>query len=105
MNYCEIPIDDLKPVKLERTKSLDLPLPKFKLISKFPPLVRDVTIENPGSDTLDTLRKLEGLMFVENVDEYQGRITYRLIFQKMSGSYSEAEIKAIDKSLESFQQD
>ena len=104
LNYCEIPIDDLKPVKLERTKSLDLPLPKFKLISKFPPLVRDVTIENPGSDTLDTLRKLEGLMFVENVDEYQGRITYRLIFQKMSGSYSETEIKAIDKSLESFQQ-
>lgn len=104
LNYCEIPIDNLKPVKLERIKSLDLPLPKFKLISKFPPLVRDVTVENPVSDTLDTLRRLEGLLFVENVDEYQRRITYRLIFQKMSGSYAEAEIKAIDKSLESFQQ-
>ena len=104
LNYYEISLDDLKPVKLERTKSLDLPLPKFKLISKFPPLVRDVTVENPVSDTMDALRKLEGPMFVENVDEYQGRITYRLIFQKMSGSYSEAEIKAIDKSLESFQQ-
>ncbi|MCR4277506.1 MAG: hypothetical protein NUV80_03650 [Candidatus Berkelbacteria bacterium] len=104
LNYFEISIDKLKPVLVELTKSLELPLPKFKLISKFPPLVRDITVENPGEDTVDELKKLEDLLFFKIVDEYQGRITYRLIFQKMTGSYSEAEIKAIDSSLESFQQ-
>lgn len=104
LKYLEVSIDKLKPAVRGYVKSLDLPLPKFKLISKFPPLVRDITIENPEESIVDALKRLENLHFIEIIDEYQGRITYRLIFQKLSGSYSETEIKAVDSSLESFQQ-
>lgn len=104
LKYCEISIDGIRPISSARTRSLDVPLPKFKQISKFPPLVRDVTIENPSEDTINELNSLEDLLFVENIDEYEKRVTYRLVFQKMSGSYSEAEIKVIDSKLERFQQ-
>jgi phenylalanyl-tRNA synthetase beta subunit len=102
LKFLEFSIDDLKPLTALPHRSIELPLPRFKSISKFPPLVRDITIDHPDSDTVDALNNLEGLLLVEAVDEYQGRLTYRLIFQKMAGSYTEIEIQAIDTKLKKF---
>lgn len=103
LKFLDLTIESLQPVTVEPQRSLELPLPKFQPISKFPPLVRDVTIENPTEDTLEALKRLEGLLLVEVIDEYQGRVTYRLIFQKLSASYSEQEIQSVDSALKSFQ--
>lgn len=102
LKFLDLTIENLQPVTVEPQRSLELPLPKFQPISKFPPLVRDVTIENPTEDTFEALNRLEGLLLVEVVDEYQQRVTYRLIFQKMDGSYTETEIQAIDVILKKF---
>ncbi|MEK7171076.1 MAG: hypothetical protein AAB774_02120 [Patescibacteria group bacterium] len=102
LSFLELSIDQLKPVAVEPPRSLELPLPMFRAISKFPPLVRDVTIENPDDQIFESLKALEGLLLVEAVDKYQERVTYRLIFQKMAGSYTELEIQAIDAQLKKF---
>ena len=104
LKFAEISISKLSPVSVERPRILELPLPHFKTISKFPPLVRDVTIDqSTSSDFLDELKSFDRLLLAEAIDEYQGRLTYRLVFQNMNASFSEEEIKAIDSDLERFQ--
>lgn len=102
LSYFEIPVDQLKPAIAERPSRFDLPLPKFQSISKFPPLVRDITIDEQNTNSIDDLKKVDGLLLVEKVDEYEGHVTYRIVFQKMESSYTESDIQAIDKDLKKF---
>mgnify|MGYP001580496212 FL=1 len=102
LSYFEISVDQLKPIIAERPSRFDLPLPKFQSISKFPPLVRDITIDEQDANSVDNLKKIDGLLLVEKVDEYEGRVTYRIVLQKMESSYNESDIKAIDKELKKF---
>ena len=102
LSYFEISVDQLKPIIAERPSIFDLPLPKFQPISKFPPLVRDITINEQDANSVDDLKKIDGLLLVEKVDEYEGRVTYRIVLQKMESSYTESEIQAIDKQLKKY---
>ncbi|MDP3993310.1 MAG: hypothetical protein Q8Q05_03825 [bacterium] len=102
LSYFEISVDQLKPITAKRPTRFDLPLPKFQSISKFPPLVRDITIDELDSNSVDDIKKLDGLLLVEKVDEYGGRVTYRVVLQKTESSYTESDIQAIDTQLKKF---
>lgn len=81
-------------------------LPKVQPISKFPPLVRDVTVaDNVGDKLAGLVKEIPGLLNCEKIDHYtnpetsQVSETYRLIIQKMTGPFTEADIKIVDTKL------
>lgn len=81
-------------------------LPIIKPISKYPPLIRDVTVdESKESNLKEKLISQPRLLLFEPIDRYEragkeAAITYRLIFQKFDQSFTETEITAIDHNLE-----
>lgn len=104
--YFELSIDNLQPAFVTNRDRLELSLPQYKTISKFPPLIRDITIDQTGErydEALKFFQSSNDLLFFEVIDEYQKRVTFRLLFQKMSGSYLKEEIKTIDETLKRFQ--
>ncbi len=107
VGYVELPIENIAPTHPTQARSLELSLPVFKPISKFPPLVRDITFHqesNASKTQLEELKDSPDLLLIEQIDQYQDRLTYRLIWQKMSGTYSQEEISQIDEKLRHFQE-
>ncbi len=111
LSYLELPVEKLQPTPTDYPTSLERSLPKYKTISKFPPLVRDLTIDQKeGQDDhpFDQLKDRQDLLLAEVIDQYHDpvskrrSVTYRLIFQKLTSSYTEDEIKTIDKELKTF---
>ncbi len=97
----QLPLSELKPTKTSIPALVTAPLPKFKPISKYPPLVRDVTIPKTSHRLVESFNVLaKNLLLAELVDEYQDNQTYRLIFQKMNGSFDEADIHSIDALIQ-----
>jgi len=107
VQWRQIPVDNLRS-KLTDNPALSLqPLPQFQPISKYPPLVRDATIVVKKLD--DSMRIIQNfhthfpeLLLAEVVDSYHDEkitVTFRLIFQKMGGSFTQKEISVIDQRL------
>lgn len=100
----EIALKDIGPAVTAITVSERLP--NIKPISKYPPLVRDITVNESKEERLkEKLAGQQQLLIFEPIDRYERAdigvtITYRLIFQKLDQSFTEAEIKAIDQDLE-----
>jgi len=113
--WAEIPLEQI-PTTEERPSHSSEPLAQFKPISKYPPLVREVTIEaNPegtsGSGYYHGLvssakTEFQDLLFVELADSYTNvstsrqTETYRLIFQKMDSSFDQKDIHLIDDKIQ-----
>ncbi|MEX1124005.1 MAG: hypothetical protein WEC81_02430 [Patescibacteria group bacterium] len=100
----EIPVIELTPKKIGPTISA---LPQFTKISSFPPLVREITV-TPGDGTvfINSLTKtFPELLLVEHIDSYVNPNTgttsdsYRMIFQKHTGSFTKDEISQIDNKI------
>ncbi|HSX42029.1 MAG TPA: hypothetical protein VLE93_01625 [Candidatus Saccharimonadales bacterium] len=99
--WTQLPLKDVKPAKAITPASFKKKLPKFQPISKFPPLVRDITIAKTQQNAVDAFKQTAGsLLLAELVDQYRDNQTYRLIFQKMNGSFSEADIRDIDSQIQ-----
>ncbi|MEX1052084.1 MAG: hypothetical protein WEC83_01715 [Patescibacteria group bacterium] len=103
--YGELALEDVVKPATELTVPK---LPSFKKISKFSPLVRDVSItSSAGSGFVDKLPdKFPELLFVEQIDSYTDpdtkhvTDTYRLIFQKLNSTFTQDEIAAIDQRVD-----
>lgn len=105
----EVEIGDLTT---KDTTTPSLRLPTFKLISKFPSLVRDLTIFGKDDETNYTIRAVSEqfpqLLLVEVIDRYVNpetnisSTTIRFLFQKMDGSFTQEEIDTISNKLETF---
>jgi|GEM_PF-5212443 len=106
--FGEFPLSLTKPVSTEEPAVFKQPLKQYQKISKFPPLVRDVTVN--GADEPATLisqlyQSFPELLLAEQTDSFthpetkKVALTFRLIFQNMSTSFSQAEITTIDQKL------
>lgn len=95
-------------VKVADGVNVKTTLPNFQTVSKFPPLVRDVSITSPTSDDFNKniYQQFPELLFVEQVDTYtdpktkRTTKTYRLIFQKNTASFTQEEISEIDQRID-----
>ncbi len=80
-------------------------LPNFKGLSKFPPLVRDISVTTKF-DAAALHQEFSELLMIEKIDSYthpdtkKTTDTYRLIFQKHDESFTQEEISRIDKKIE-----
>jgi len=98
----ETNIDNLKPQAVEKGV---LKLPKYRSISAFPPLVRDVTLSQQ-LNVDDLYQEFPELHLVELIDSYSDRQTgkvtetYRLIFQSANNSFTAEQISLIDEKLD-----
>lgn len=109
--WAELPIENLEPKHATLPESLARPLPTFRLISPFPPLVRNITLD-AGPSTLEKINKAKKqfseLLIIELIDSYineqKGAIreTYRLLFQKMDGSFTEDDIYKLLNKVRAF---
>lgn len=105
--WAQLPINSI-PVTETVTSPIDIPV--FKPISKFPPLVRDITLTGTNIDSTGLIKDWENefpqLLFVEQIDSYvnpetkQHSETFRLFFQKTDSSFVEEEIRSIDQQLD-----
>jgi phenylalanyl-tRNA synthetase beta subunit len=107
INFVEI---DFNACQIKQVGNvIKFPLGKMKLISKFPPLVRDFTVIAKEKSALEMItecqEKVPEILLGEIIDEYtnpethQTATTIRLILQKMSGSFTDDEISVITKKL------
>ncbi len=104
--FCQLPVSRIK-TSIENFPTIELP--KYQPISKYPPLVRDITLINESRSlseiTDDFAKQFDNLLLVELVDEYHNSengeksLTFRLIFENINQSFNEEEISAIDSKL------
>lgn len=112
--FAEIDLADLKLQTNPPPICVEQPIPKFRPISKFPPLVRDKTVQKSGSEIDSTLRAAADhfpqLLLAEIIDEYINpetkltSTTIRFIFQKLESSFTQVEIDQLSAELENFLQ-
>ncbi len=110
--FAEISVDQLEPTSAVTPNVITSPVKNMKLISKYPPLSRDITITNSSDAAENITNKLVGefnnLLIAELIDEYHDEqsgkksLTFRLIFQKMENSFTQEDIDIIDKKLELY---
>jgi phenylalanyl-tRNA synthetase beta subunit len=104
----QIPIDQVPDIKPTHKP---INLPQFKPISKYPPLVRDVTLVEQELDVSAIRDLFPELLFVEEIDSYlnpttkKKSVTYRFLFQKFENSFVSEEIKSIDQRIERYLND
>ena len=103
--YGEVPIANVKVTESTRTQTA---LPAFKKLSKFPSLVRDISLDSGNVFETESIHSdFPELLFVEKVDSYTNpdtektSDTYRLIFQKHDESFTQEEIAKIDSKIQS----
>lgn len=115
--FGQINIDKINVVRgtkwLSFTKQ---PVAKFKAISKFPPLLRDLTLELKPTDLGAMMTRLadfknkheDKLLIVELIDSYHPvgsdriKYTFRFIFQNHERSFTQVDIEAIDALLKDY---
>lgn len=107
LNWLELPVEKIRPVTTERQISLDRPLPQFKTISKSPPLTLDFNIANSNSGVEEIISQArdkfsDTLLFIEVIDRYGDSVTLRFVFQKMTGSFTQEEIKRLSGETADF---
>ena len=105
--FAEILVNDIKLTG--HIKYVAKELPRYIKISKFPPLVRDITISSESDGGIKKIKSsFSSLLIVELIDSYvnpQSKITsntYRLIFQNLKSSFTQEQIKKIDGQLVAF---
>ena len=99
--FVEFPIDKLS---IKERLSESLPLSTYRPVSKFPPIVRDVTLSVDSIADQSVVQRClanhELVLLAELVDEYRSdeqlgadrvAVTYRLILQHMERSLTDAE--------------
>lgn len=102
--FAEVPIDDISVAE----SRIDSELSKYKKMSQFPPLVRDITTEGREDLINELPTEFSSVLFIEKIDSYNNpdtgktKDTYRIIFQKFDGSFTGEEIAEIDSKLEAF---
>ncbi len=107
--FAEISVANLHAL---RPGTATAPLPKFKPISKYPPLIRDVTILGTQTAAEKIIHRTDSqfpqLLIAEIIDQYtnpettSSSVTIRFIFQKMDGSFTQEEIDTITTQLDDF---
>ena len=86
------------------------PLPQYRPISKFPPVVRDVTLAvDTDVDNLIALNyfdSADGVLFAELTDEYRHEetpqkksVTYRIVFQNIDRTLTDSEANNLFSAL------
>lgn len=102
--YGEVPVAN---VKASENTELQTALPTFTALSKFPPLVRDISLDSAISFEIESIHNdFAALLFVEKIDSYTNpetkktSDTYRLIFQKHGESFTQEEITKIDSKIQ-----
>lgn len=108
--FIELNINDIKLTNKTKYKSSGIP--PYKKISKFPPLVRDISVTTSVKDEywLPKIREYFGniLLISELIDEYtddnSGKMTrtYKLIFQNRKSTFTSEQIKVIDDKIVEF---